>query len=109
MHPEKKRYGLPAARIEWPSPVQIIAVQIPWDQFERPGGPEAYHGILAREDAVFVIVSKGPDAKWRSATRIEKEWSAICKATPVESHQWNMMTVESDHYPWELFGRLKVE
>jgi hypothetical protein len=102
---EKKRYGLPAARIEWPSPVQIIAVQIPWDQFGRPGGPDAYHRLLAREDAIFVIVSKGPDGKWRSSSKIEKEWGAICGATRVEDHQWNMMTVESDHYPWELFGK----
>jgi hypothetical protein len=109
MHPQKKRYGVPAAKIEWPSPVQIIAVQIPWDQFELPGGPEAYHGLLAKEGAVFVIVSKGPDEKWRSASKIEKEWGAICEAAPVESHPWNMMTVESDHYPWELFGRLKVK
>ena|ERR1700722_17867307 len=105
MQTEKKRYGLPAAKIEWPSPLQIIAVQIPWDQFERPGAAETYHGILARADAVFVIVSKGPDGKWRSDTKIGKEWDAICEATPIESHQWNMMTVESDHYPWELFGR----
>jgi hypothetical protein len=105
MHPEKKRYGLPAARIEWPFPLQIMAVQIPWDQFEQPGGPEAYHSLLAREDAIFVIVSKGPDGKWRSATKIEKEWGAICETAPVESHQWHMMTVESDLYPWELFSR----
>jgi hypothetical protein len=101
---EKKRYGLPAARIEGASPVPIIAVLIPWDQFQAVGGPDAYASLIAKADAIAVIVSRSPDGKWASATSIERVWSKICEATPIESLQWHMMTVESDLYPWEMFG-----
>ncbi len=97
-----KQFSLVVAKIDWPSPQQIVAVQVPWDQFCVAGVPAEYAALIAKAGGVAVIVSRAPDGEWESATAIESDWNAICRTTPVESHQWNTMRVESDHYPWEL-------
>jgi len=101
---EKKRFALTVARIEWPSPRQIMAVHVPWDQFCAGGVPDEYAALIAKADALAVVVSRAPDGKWASATSIEKVWAAICESTPIEAHRWHTMAVESDHYPWEISG-----
>jgi hypothetical protein len=99
---ETKRFSLVVAEIEWPSPKQIMAVQVPWDQFRTPGVPDEYATLVSRAGAIAVVVSKSPDGKWASATAIDDVWRKICESNPVESHRWHTMMVESDHYPWEL-------
>jgi hypothetical protein len=99
---QDKRFSLVVAKIEWPFPKQIIAVQVPWDQFCAIGVPGQYAAIIARTDAIAVIVSKSPDGKWASSTAIEDVWGKICKSIPVEAHRWHTMLVEADRYPWEL-------
>jgi hypothetical protein len=101
----KKKYALTVAKQAWPSAPRIIVTHIPWDQFQATGGPEAYAILIEQLGATAVVVSKSPDGKWSSYTKMEKEWEAICKATPLETLEWHTMAVEADHYPWELFGR----
>src|ERR1019366_9208293 len=100
----KKRYALTVAKQAWESEHTIIVAHIPWDQFEAPGGPDAYASLLERSGAVAVIVSKSPDGKLSSSTKMEKEWKRLCEGTPLNSLEWHTMAVEADHYPWELFG-----
>ena len=100
----KKRYALTIAKQAWTSEHSIIVAHIPWDQFEAHGGPDAYASLIERSGAIAVIVSKSPDGRWSSSTKIEKEWKEICEATPLNTLEWHTMPVEADHYPWELFG-----
>ena len=79
-----------------------MAVQVPWDQFCAAGVPDEYAALIAREGGEAVLVSRAPDGTWASASGIDGVWRAVCAATPVESHLWNTMRVESDHYPWEV-------
>ena len=99
---ENKRFSLVVAKIEWPFPKQIIAVQVPWDQFCAIGVPEQYAALISRSDAVAVLVSSSPDGRWASDTAIKDVWRKVCESIPVESHRWHTMMVEADHYPWEI-------
>jgi hypothetical protein len=100
----KKKYALKVARKAWSSELPIVVAHIPWDQFEATGGPGAYATLIEPLGSIAVIVSKSPDGKWASSTKIKKEWEAICEETPLDSLEWQTMAIEADHYPWELFG-----
>ncbi len=101
----RKIYALTVAKKAWVAEIPIIVVQIPWDQFSAAGGPEAYTCLVEQPGVHAVIVSRPPGGQWVSSTKIEKEWRAICEATPLDSLEWHTMAVEADHYPWELFGQ----
>ena len=101
---ERKRFAITVAKKVWAAIPQVIVVHIPWDQFAAPGGPEAYMLLVERTGASAVIASKGPDGAWVSRTKLEAVWKAIRKATPLDSMEWHTMAIESDQYPWELFG-----
>jgi hypothetical protein len=99
---QMKQFSLVVTKVDWPSPRQIMAVQVPWDQFCTAGVPDEYAALIAKEGGEAVLVSRAPDGTWASASAIESLWKAVCAKTPVEAHLWNTMKVESDHYPWEL-------
>jgi hypothetical protein len=101
----KKKFAITVAKQAWAAEPAITVVHIPWDQYEAAGGPGAYTSLIERSGAAAVIVSKAPDGKWVSTTKMGKAWAAICEATPLDSLEWHTMAVESDHYPWERFGR----
>jgi hypothetical protein len=101
----KKLYALTVAKRSWTSERNLVVAHIPWDQFETAGGPEAYALIIEQWGATPVVVSRSAEGRWSSSTKIGREWAAICRATPLESLEWHTMSVEADHYPWELFGR----
>jgi len=101
---ERKRFAITVARKAWGSTPQVIVVHIPWDQFVAPGGPEAYALLVERGGDSAVIASRGADGKWASTTKHEAVWRGIRETTPLDSMEWHTMAVESDRYPWELFG-----
>ena len=100
-----KKFAVTVAKQAWTSELPITVVHIPWDQFVAKGGPDAYALLIERSGANAVIVSKSPDGKWSSSTKVEKAWAAISETNPLASLEWHTMPVEADHYPWELFGR----
>lgn len=101
----KKTFAVTVARKSWTSDLPITVVHIPWDQFGAKGGPEAYASLIERSGANAVIVSKSPEGKWSSHTKLENAWKAICEASPPDSLEWQTMPIEADNYPWEMFGR----
>jgi hypothetical protein len=101
----KKRYALKVAKKKWDSSVPVIVAHIPWDQFEAIGGPGAYALEIERMGSSAVVVSKSPDGKWASFTKIEKVWAEICAVTPLDSLEWQTMPVDAENYPWEIFAR----
>jgi len=100
-----KRFAVTVAKKAWTSELPITVVHIPWDQFGAKGGPEAYAALIERSGGDAVIVSKSPEGKWSSYTKLENAWKAVCEATPLDSLEWHTMPIESDYYPWEMFGR----
>jgi hypothetical protein len=101
---ERKRFAITVAKKVWAAIPQVIVVHIPWDQFAAPGGPEAYMLLVERTGASAVIASRRSDGTWASTTKLESVWKAIREVTPLETMEWHTMAVESDRYPWELFG-----
>lgn len=99
----RKRFALTVAKKAWTSELPIIVAHIPWDQFEAKGGPAAYARLIVQTGAAAVIVSRSPGGKWASETKLEKEWAAICEATPLDKLEWHTMPIEADAYPWEMF------
>jgi hypothetical protein len=102
--PNKKHYTLIAARPAWPSELPIIVAQIPWEHFCLKGGPDAYASQIAKANAIPVIVSKGPDGVWGSATVIETVFQRKIAQEPLDTLEWHPMSVECDFYPWETVG-----
>jgi len=100
-----KKFAVTVARKSWTSELPITVVHIPWDQFGAKGGPEAYATLIERSGANAVIVSKSPEGKWSSHTKLENAWKAICESSPPDALEWDTMPIEAEYYPWEMFGR----
>lgn len=101
----KKQFALTVAKVARGSLRPILVVQIPWDQFGAPGGPEAYARIIEEKDAIAVIVAKSPLGEWASSTKFRDDWEVVNGKNPLDALEWHTMAAVADEYPWESFGR----
>ena len=100
-----KRYNLIAARIEGPDSPPIIAVQIPWEQFCHPLGPDEYARIITKARYMPVIVSRGPNGEWCSAAFCAHHWNQIVSTISADKLGWHTMPVTNDESPEEELGK----